>query len=82
MNPWHALGDERPGVIPGDIVFVIDEKPHPTFRRDGNDLIHNVRLSLADALCGTTINVQHLDGTLLPLSVSDIITPSSAKIMR
>ncbi len=75
-------GDERPGVIPADIVFVIGEKPHPTFRRDGNDLIHTVRLSLADALCGTTLSIQHLDGTTLSVPVTEVITPSSCKVIR
>ena len=32
-------GDEHPGRVAADMVFVIDEKPHGTFRRDGNDLI-------------------------------------------
>lgn len=75
-------GDERPGVIPADIVFTIDEKPHAIFRRDGNDLIYTVRLSLTDALCGCQVNIQHLDGSVLPLNIIDVITPSSAKIIR
>lgn len=39
----HAAGDEGPGKIPSDIVFVVDEKPHPTFTRDGNDLVYTHR---------------------------------------
>ncbi len=40
-------GDERPGMEPADIVFVLEEKPHSVFKREGNDLIytHSVTLS-------------------------------------
>ncbi|KAG2429680.1 hypothetical protein HYH02_014018 [Chlamydomonas schloesseri] len=30
-----SAGDEEPGVIAADIVFVIDEKPHPRFSGKG-----------------------------------------------
>jgi DnaJ-class molecular chaperone len=26
-------GDQAPGITPGDIIIVIKEKPHPTFKR-------------------------------------------------
>ena len=38
-----AAGDENPGRIAADIVFVLHEKPHPAFSRDGNDLIYTHR---------------------------------------
>jgi hypothetical protein len=28
----HPAGDERPGRVAADMVFVIDEKPHPRFK--------------------------------------------------
>jgi DnaJ family protein B protein 4 len=36
--------------IAQDLVFVVEEKEHPTFRRDGNDLHMNVKIPLVDAL--------------------------------
>ena len=35
-----------PGQPGPDLVFVIDEKPHATFNRSGNDLYHTVRITL------------------------------------
>ena len=35
---FQGKGDERPGMPAGDLVFVVQEKPHPRFRREGNDL--------------------------------------------
>lgn len=75
-------GDERPGVVPADIVFVIGEKHHPSLRRDGNDLIFTTRVPLADALCGTTVKVPHPSGEVLEVPIQDVITPSYAKIIR
>lgn len=40
------------------------------------------RLPLCDALCGATVRVPHLDGTTLEVAVTDVITPSSVKIVR
>jgi len=36
---FEGYGDEEPGLQSGDIQFVIQEKKHPIFTRDGNDLI-------------------------------------------
>jgi DnaJ-class molecular chaperone len=35
-------GDEAPGVIPADVVFTLQTKPHDRFERDGDDLIYTV----------------------------------------
>lgn len=35
-------GDEHPGREAADIVFQIDEKPHSTFKREGNDLVSSL----------------------------------------
>lgn len=39
-------GDETPSTIPADIVFVIKDKPHAHFRREGSDIVYPVRVSL------------------------------------
>jgi len=39
---FEREGDEQPGVIPADIVFTIQTKPHDRFERSGDDLIYNV----------------------------------------
>src|SRR3546814_19080800 len=43
-------GDEATGIIPADIVFVITEKAHQHYTREGNDMIYTARLPLDDAL--------------------------------
>lgn len=35
---FSSEGDQEPGIEPGDIIIILDEKPHPVFRRDDMDL--------------------------------------------
>ncbi|PKI31435.1 hypothetical protein CRG98_048174, partial [Punica granatum] len=48
-------GSEQPGRIAADLIFIIDEKPHKTFTREGNDLVVTQKISLAEALTGYTM---------------------------
>ncbi|CAK9136574.1 unnamed protein product [Ilex paraguariensis] len=69
-------GNEQLNQLPADLVFVIDEKPHDVYQRDCNDLIMNYRVSLAEALGGTTVNLITLDGRNMSIPVTDIVSPS------
>ncbi|XP_047435314.1 dnaJ homolog subfamily B member 1b [Mugil cephalus] len=68
-------GDETPTNIPADIVFVLKDKPHPVFKRDGSDIIYTSKISLRDALCGCTVNAPTLDGRTVTVSSTDIVQP-------
>ena len=41
-------GDETPTNIPADVVFVVKDKPHPVFRREGSDIIYPAKISLRE----------------------------------
>ncbi|CAN1169150.1 DnaJ homolog subfamily B member 1 [Linum perenne] len=68
-------GNEQPNQLPADLVFIIDEKPHDVYKRDGSDLVINHRVTLAEALGGTTVKITTLDGRSLLIPVDDIISP-------
>ncbi|GAB4854176.1 hypothetical protein Ancab_022761 [Ancistrocladus abbreviatus] len=68
-------GNEQLNQLPADVVFVIDEKEHDVYKRDGNDLILNHTVTLAEALEGTTVNITTLDGRNLSIPVTEIISP-------
>ncbi|CAI5947154.1 unnamed protein product [Closterium sp. NIES-64] len=68
-------------MIPADITFVIDEKPHDRFTRDGNDLVYMCKVPLVDALTGYTANITTLDGRKLTFQVNDIIKPGFEKVV-
>jgi curved DNA-binding protein len=53
----------------GDLLLRLRVAPHPYFRREGNDLILEVPLSLAEAVLGAKVDVPTLDGTRLTVTV-------------
>jgi len=53
----------------GDLEVVIHIQPHPYFRREGNDIILEVPLSLPEAVLGTKVDVPTLDGTHLSVKI-------------
>lgn len=58
---FSGEGDEiEPGVAE-DIVFVIREKTHDRFVREGDDLHYRIKLNIADALCGFSRDIVMLD---------------------
>lgn len=77
-------GDETGagGPPPADIVFVIGEKPHERFKREGNNLVYSARLPLVDALAGCTLTVQTLDGRSLSVPVAGVVAPGSSQTVR
>eukprot|EP01027_Heterolobosea_sp_BB2_P020696 GEZU01029563.1.p1 GENE.GEZU01029563.1~~GEZU01029563.1.p1 ORF type:complete len:345 (-),score=117.14 GEZU01029563.1:178-1212(-) len=76
-------GDVIPGTIPADLIFELDEKPHPTFTRQGDDLLYTATIPLKDALTGAVIFVTTLDGRKLKISMNDnIVTPGMTKTIQ
>jgi len=76
-------GDRIPGKIPADIAFVIRDKPHPVFTRDGSNIVYTHKLSLRDALCGSILEVPTLDGRKVGLNLMDeVIKPSTVKKLQ
>ncbi|GLU06357.1 hypothetical protein SLE2022_233980 [Rubroshorea leprosula] len=49
---FSEKGNQKPNVIASDLIFIIDEKPHAVFTRDGNELIVKEKISLTKALTG------------------------------
>ncbi|XP_057948993.1 uncharacterized protein LOC131144385 [Malania oleifera] len=74
-------GNEQPNVVPSDLIFIIDEKPHSTFTREGNDLVVTQRISLAEALTGYTVHLTTLDGRTLTIPINNVIHPSYEEVV-
>lgn len=79
---FEKEGDEEPGVVPADLQFVIAEKPHERFKREGANLVYAVKLPLADALAGTTLSIPTLDGRTLSVPVTEVVSPGAAKTVK
>src|SRR6201992_2718034 len=50
------------GGVPGDLIILIEEIPHETLKRDGNNVIYDMHISFVDAAIGTTVEVPTIDG--------------------
>lgn len=73
-------GDQSPGRSPADIVFIVRQKPHPIYRRDGNDLRYTARICLREALtCSVNVHIPTLDNQVVPLELREIVNPKTEK---
>lgn len=48
--------------VNGDLLVIVEEMPHPQFKRDGVNLFYTRVISVADAMLGCTITIPCLDG--------------------
>jgi len=78
---FQEKGDETPSTIAADIVFTLEQKPHPQFEREGNDLVKTVKIDLNEALLGTSFKVYTLDGKSMDVKIDDIISPDYVKVL-
>ena len=52
----------RQGGVNGDLQVVIEEERNPELVRDGNDLIHNLNITVPTALLGGSVEIPTVDG--------------------
>ncbi|MBD4020220.1 hypothetical protein GUI04_14645, partial [Xanthomonas citri pv. citri] len=62
---FEGQADEAPDTVTGDIVFILQLKEHPKFKRKQDDLYVEHNVSLTEALCGFQFVITHLDGRQL-----------------
>ncbi|KAK4176331.1 hypothetical protein QBC36DRAFT_10443 [Triangularia setosa] len=81
---FRGEGDQAPGILAGDVVFQIEQKPHPRFERKEDDLLYNAEIDLVTALAGGTIYVEHLDERWLSVDIlpGEAISPGTIKMIR
>ena len=48
--------------VPGDLLILVEEEPHPDLIRDENDLIYNLLLSFPTAALGGAVEIPTIDG--------------------
>merc|ERR1711868_163722 len=71
------------GKIPADIAFIIRDKPHPIFTRDGTNLKYTYKIPLREALCGTIIQVPTLEGKKIGINCSgEVLKPTTTKRLQ
>ncbi len=69
----------RHGGVNGDLIVVIKEESHPEFERQGNNLVHNLGISVTTAILGGDAEVPTIDGRV---RISIDPGTQSGKVMR
>jgi len=73
-------GNEAPGNgISGDLLVHIEEKPHPTLQREGDNLHHDLYISISDAVLGASKEIETVSGKVRIKIESGV---QSGKILR
>ncbi|XP_047336847.1 protein psi1-like [Impatiens glandulifera] len=78
---FPGKGNERRNMFPSDMVVLLEEKPHPIFKREGNDLVVTINISLKEALTGYTTILTTLDGRLLRIPINKVIHPNYEEVV-
>eukprot|EP01013_Petalomonas_cantuscygni_P014042 TRINITY_DN2882_c0_g2_i1.p1 TRINITY_DN2882_c0_g2~~TRINITY_DN2882_c0_g2_i1.p1 ORF type:complete len:414 (-),score=90.22 TRINITY_DN2882_c0_g2_i1:996-2237(-) len=78
-------GNQIPGVrLSGNVVILLAGVEHDHFTRKGSALLTKAEVSIADALCGFEMQIQHLDGRVLvvkPMEGGQILKPRSLYVV-
>ncbi|NWU48276.1 DNJA1 protein, partial [Dromas ardeola] len=73
---FHGEGDQEPGLEPGDIIIVLDQKDHSVFTRRDEDLLMAMDIQLVEALCGFQKPITTLDNRTI------IITSHPGQVVK
>ncbi|KUJ11697.1 DnaJ-domain-containing protein [Mollisia scopiformis] len=73
---FKGVGDQEEGGQQ-DLHFVVEEKKHPLFTRDGDDIHHTIDLELKEALTGWKRTVTTIDGKQINIEKAGPTQPGS-----
>lgn len=62
---FQGASDEYPGADAGNLVVFVREEKHDVFIRNHDDLLIDKKLTITQALLGTSFSINHLDGRIL-----------------
>uniref|UniRef100_A0A0E0K354 J domain-containing protein n=2 Tax=Oryza punctata TaxID=4537 RepID=A0A0E0K354_ORYPU len=84
IQQMNTVCPECRGSVTGDIVFVLQLKDHPKFKRKFDDLFIEHTISLTEALCGFQFVLTHLDGRqlLIKSNPGEVIKPGQHKAIN
>lgn len=78
---FRGDGDQMTDMEPGDVIIVLQQRPHDKFQRSTDDLFMSHSVTLTEALCGFSILIRHLDGRdlLVKHPAGQVIKPGDVK---
>jgi DnaJ family protein A protein 2 len=81
---YFCVSSVQPDTVTGDIIFVLQQKEHPKFKRKGDDLFYEHTLTLTESLCGFQFVLTHLDNRqlLIKSNPGEVVKPDSFKAIN
>lgn len=81
---YKCVGDVHEGMNrePADIIFTIHQKYNKSFRRESNNIIVNLDITLCEALIGFTKIIQSLRNEKLKISSDNVVKPNHKLIVK
>jgi DnaJ family protein B protein 11 len=79
---FDQVADEAVGHIPGDLIFIVKQTPHPLFQRNGDNLSMSLTISLLEALVGFKKSFEHVDGHAVTVEKKDVTYCSEILVVR
>ncbi|KAJ8574508.1 hypothetical protein ON010_g4701 [Phytophthora cinnamomi] len=79
---FERESEQRPGMVPGDVIFRLHQVPHNRFRRAGDDLHYDLDISLEEALLGYKKPMKHLDDRTVVLTNAKVTTPFEVRTVE
>jgi DnaJ-class molecular chaperone len=71
---FPAAGEQRPGLIPGDISLTLQIHKHDVFDRQGDNLKMKMTITLKESLLGFSKTFRHMDGRTVEVKRTDAVT--------
>jgi DnaJ-class molecular chaperone len=67
---YEGMGDDAiRDIRPGDLIVNVNVRPHSRFRREHTDIVLEKSVSVWDAIIGSSLDIETLDGKVLTISV-------------
>jgi curved DNA-binding protein len=67
---YEGMGDDAIRELrPGDLIVNVVVRPHAKFRREHNDIVLEKTITVWDAIIGTSLDIETLDGKTLSIGV-------------
>eukprot|EP00388_Colpodella_angusta_P016011 GDKJ01039690.1.p1 GENE.GDKJ01039690.1~~GDKJ01039690.1.p1 ORF type:complete len:438 (-),score=122.02 GDKJ01039690.1:742-2055(-) len=81
---FKGKGDEKLDHETGDVVFIVKEEQHPLFKRKGEHLVIERKITLLEALTGFKFMIEHLDGRklLIQSTPSAVYKPGDKVVVK
>ena len=79
---FYGEGDELINQPKQNIIFILKESPHKKFKRNGDDLIYNMQITVGESLYGFNKEIHFLDNNKLNFNVEVCSPPDGTHVIN